>query len=196
MREFDLVHKLLRLACGSANGALGERQNSLDLAIRQSDKCSLDIERMISELGIDILDLTHPFKPERILRFPEPTCSDERSEQPVRRRKRSAPGLYEDGKRYPIAGFQYYDGPGIKRTLKIGGILRMVALTSHPHDANAVAVLFESAMLGYIPRTSNVAIWKQLRDGVCLLCEIEEVHRHGGYGAVEVVVRKAAVPEG
>ena len=63
MSSIDRLHSLLRLACKSGNGYLAERQSALDRAVFHAHKYSVDLERVIKELGINLGGLRHAFVP-------------------------------------------------------------------------------------------------------------------------------------
>ena len=191
MREYELTLKLLRLACKSANGMMGERQNALDKAIQFGKKYNFDIQITIKELGSDISDLEHAFQECSYQAPPEVHADTSYYRQAYPRRSSRNPD--KNTKSYPIAGFQFYDGPGIKASISVGDILKVVALTTNPHDPHAVAILRGEFMLGYLPRSSNSEIWTRLRAGEYLICEIVEIFQHNSYGAVKVTVAKGTI---
>lgn len=61
MPPINRLHNLLRLACKSGNGYPAERQNALERAISHAQKHSIDILRVIGELGVDLEGLCHAF---------------------------------------------------------------------------------------------------------------------------------------
>lgn len=54
---------------------------------------------------------------------------------------------------FHIAGFQHHDGALVLGKLKAGDTLELVPERDNPYDAEAIAVKFHGAMLGYVPRT-------------------------------------------
>lgn len=55
---------------------------------------------------------------------------------------------------FHIAGFQHYDGALVLGELKAGDTLELVPERDNPYDAEAIAVKFHGAMLGYVPADS------------------------------------------
>ncbi|WP_085537721.1 HIRAN domain-containing protein [Massilibacteroides vaginae] len=66
---------------------------------------------------------------------------------------------------FHIAGFTYWDGLDVFDELKIGTKLTLEAEPTNGHDPNAVKILFEETLLGYIPRGENEKISKFLQLG-------------------------------
>ncbi|GHT79194.1 restriction endonuclease [Bacteroidia bacterium] len=89
-----------------------------------------------------------------------------------------------------IAGFAYYDGIDVIEKLKIGTELRLKAEPTNPHDADAVAIYLEDAMLGYIPSEKNEQISQFLQLGYDDLFEVKinrlslDVHPEKQFGIV------------
>lgn len=66
MPSIDRLHSLLRLACKTGNGYPAERQSALEKAISHAGKHSVDLQRVIKDLGIDLEGLHHGFIPNPI----------------------------------------------------------------------------------------------------------------------------------
>ncbi len=69
--------------------------------------------------------------------------------------------MYEPSKHlntFNIAGFQHWDGALVLSELKPGQALELVPEPENPHDANAIAIGFKGAKLGYIPASENELI--------------------------------------
>ena len=64
-----------------------------------------------------------------------------------------------------IAGFTYWDGVEVFDELKVGTELKLEVEPTNGHDPNAVKILFNETMLGYIPRGENEEISKFLQLG-------------------------------
>jgi hypothetical protein len=64
-----------------------------------------------------------------------------------------------------IAGFTYWNGLEVFDQLKIGSELQLEVEPANGHDPNAVKILFDKTLLGYIPRDSNKEISKFLQLG-------------------------------
>jgi HIRAN domain. len=73
---------------------------------------------------------------------------------------------------FHIAGFTYWDGLEVFEELKVGTELTIEAEPDNRHDPNAVKILFNETMLGYIPRDENEAISKFLQLGYSKLFSI------------------------
>lgn len=66
---------------------------------------------------------------------------------------------------FHIAGFTYWNGLEVFDRLKIGSELQLEVEPTNGYDPNAVKILFEETMLGYIPRDANEEISKFLQLG-------------------------------
>lgn len=64
-----------------------------------------------------------------------------------------------------IAGFQRYDGAFVFNQLQVGTVLSLVPVFDNPYDPDAIALHFNSTMLGYIPREKNSVISQLLYFG-------------------------------
>jgi hypothetical protein len=76
--------------------------------------------------------------------------------------------------RFPVAGFQYYQGESVIGVLRPSDTLTLKAEPTNPHDYYAVEIFADRAKLGYVPRTDNKHISRMLRDGINLACEVDE----------------------
>ena len=74
---------------------------------------------------------------------------------------------------FHIAGFTYYNGVDVFENLKIGKELFLKAEPENRHDPNAVAIYYQKAKLGYVPREKNNEISKFLNIGYSDLFEIK-----------------------
>ena len=61
MSSIDRLKSLLRLACKSGNGFQAERQSALERAISHASKYSVDLQRVIKDLEINLEGLSHEF---------------------------------------------------------------------------------------------------------------------------------------
>lgn len=77
--------------------------------------------------------------------------------------------------RFPVAGFQYYQGETVIHSLKSGDELLLKAEPENPHDYYAVEIFHGRTKLGYVPRSDNKHISRLLLDQVEMLCEVDEV---------------------
>lgn len=76
--------------------------------------------------------------------------------------------------RFPVAGFQYYQGETVIHSLNPGDRLILKAEPGNPHDPFAVEIFLGRTKLGYVPRTDNKHISRLLRDKVEMICEVDE----------------------
>jgi len=74
--------------------------------------------------------------------------------------------------RSPVAGFRHYSGGEVLRELKPGDRLDLVRELGNPHDANAVRVEWRGVKLGYVPRSDNAAVARQMDRGVALAARL------------------------
>ncbi len=65
----------------------------------------------------------------------------------------------------PIAGFQYHQGETVWQLLRVGMPLALERETENRHDRKAVAVYWQGAQLGYVPRAENHAVSSMLDRG-------------------------------
>ena len=79
-----------------------------------------------------------------------------------------------------IAGFKYYDGPALLKTMKIGEPLDLVREPNNKYDACAVAVKFRGRKIGFVPASKN-EIMSKLMDNklVDIVAEITDMQFSG-----------------
>jgi HIRAN domain len=77
-----------------------------------------------------------------------------------------------------LAGFQYHEGGAIWGQMKVGDPLVLVREPDNPHDAKAVRVDWKGHTLGYVPRTENAAVARQLDRGNRLEARIVHMSKH------------------
>ena len=65
----------------------------------------------------------------------------------------------------PVAGFQYYRGEEVWPLLQAGMPLELKREPENRYDRKAVAVYWQGAQLGYLPRTENHAVGAMLDRG-------------------------------
>lgn len=68
----------------------------------------------------------------------------------------------------PLAGFQYYQAEETWKKMRPGDVLEFLHEKDNRYDRNAVAVRWESRMIGYLPRKENAAISQMLDRGLIL----------------------------
>ena len=77
----------------------------------------------------------------------------------------------------PLAGFVYYDGQAVWERLKLGDRLVLVRESANPHDANAIRVEWNGHMVGYVPRSDNADLARQMDHGARVEARITELQR-------------------
>jgi len=63
--------------------------------------------------------------------------------------------MYEPSKHvstFFVAGFQHHDGALVFDRMKVGAPVELVAERDNPHDPEAMALVFDGTMIGYVPR--------------------------------------------
>lgn len=63
------------------------------------------------------------------------------------------------------AGLRYHEAKAVWDQMKVGDTLTLVREPSNPYDGNAVRVDWNGRQLGYIPRTENAAVARQMDRG-------------------------------
>jgi len=74
--------------------------------------------------------------------------------------------------RSPLAGFRHYAAAEVWPDLKAGDRLELVREPDNPYDANAVRVEWRGRCLGYVPRSDNAAVARQMDRGTVLEARI------------------------
>ena len=77
----------------------------------------------------------------------------------------------------PLAGFRHYEAPNLWDQVQPGDELALVREPDNPHDRNAVRVEWRSFKLGYVPRSQNQAVARQLDRGTKLAARISKVQQ-------------------
>jgi hypothetical protein len=70
--------------------------------------------------------------------------------------------------RSPLAGFRHYEAPDVWRDVRAGDRLVLVREPGNPYDPNAVRIDWHGRQLGYLPRSENAAVARQLDRGTAL----------------------------
>jgi hypothetical protein len=73
------------------------------------------------------------------------------------------------------AGLRYHDAKAVWDELQVGDRLALVREPDNPYDANAVRVEWNGHKLGYIPRTENQAVARQIDRGNPLQARITKL---------------------
>jgi len=76
------------------------------------------------------------------------------------------------------AGLRHHEAKAVWEQLKRGDEVALVREADNPHDANAVRVEWNGHMLGYLPRTDNAAVARQLDRGNPLRARIARLGRY------------------
>lgn len=80
--------------------------------------------------------------------------------------------------RSPLAGFKYYDGKTLWNEMNVGDALNLVRERDNSHDANAIRVEWRGHKLGYVPRSENVHVARQMDLGAPVEGRITELHKY------------------
>ena len=76
------------------------------------------------------------------------------------------------------AGLRYHDAKAVWDQMKEGELLTLVREPKNPYDVNAVRVDWNEHTLGYIPRTENAAVARQIDRGNKLQARITKLTRY------------------
>lgn len=74
-----------------------------------------------------------------------------------------------------VAGFRFYDGPGLVRRFAVGQRVYLVPRPDNPFDALAIAIFWRGHMIGYIPRKKNKRLHRALMQGASIYARISGV---------------------
>mgnify|MGYP001158207209 FL=1 len=88
---------------------------------------------------------------------------------------------FEEKKRYllnkfSVAGFVFYDGPELIKSMEPGDELVMKPEPENIEDEYAVELYYKDTMIGHIPRSDNRHIFRLLNQGQDLVCTIRQVN--------------------
>jgi hypothetical protein len=78
----------------------------------------------------------------------------------------------------PLAGFRYYDGKSLWEEIKVGDALALVREPDNPHDGNAVRIEWNGRTLGYVPRSENAPLARQMDLGAAVEARITGLHKY------------------
>jgi|SRR5262245_31845483 len=76
------------------------------------------------------------------------------------------------------AGLRYHEAKAVWDQMKVGDTLTLVREPANSYDSNAVRVDWNGHQLGYIPRTENEAIARQIDRGNRLQARIANLTRY------------------
>ncbi len=65
----------------------------------------------------------------------------------------------------PLAGSQFHSLPDVVDRIRVGDALTLRRQPDNPHDPNAIQVLWQGHMLGYVPRRENKGVARALDRG-------------------------------
>lgn len=68
----------------------------------------------------------------------------------------------------PLAGFQYYAGKAVWKSMHEGNRLTLVREPANPYDKNAIRVDWHGRQLGYVPRRDNAALARLMDKGTVM----------------------------
>ena len=78
----------------------------------------------------------------------------------------------------PTAGLAHHQAKQVWAQLQVGDAVALVREPDNPHDVNAVRVEWNGHVLGYLPRTDNEGIARQIDRGNRLAARIARLDRH------------------
>lgn len=77
-----------------------------------------------------------------------------------------------------VAGLRHHQAKAVWDHLHVGDELNLVREPHNLHDPNAVRIEWQGHMLGYLPRTDNEAVARQLDRGNKLRARIESIGKY------------------
>jgi len=80
--------------------------------------------------------------------------------------------------RSALAGFRHYDGREVLRHLKPGDRIELVRDPGNPYDANAIRVEWRGRTLGYVPRSDNAPVARQMDRGAALEARVASLREN------------------
>lgn len=75
----------------------------------------------------------------------------------------------------PLAGFRHHEAPNLWAQVSVGDELALVREPDNAHDRNAVRVEWRGYKLGYVPRSENEAVARQIDRGTPLAARISKL---------------------
>jgi hypothetical protein len=72
----------------------------------------------------------------------------------------------------PLAGSQFHALPDVVSQIRVGDTLTLQRDPTNPHDSNAIQVLWQGHMLGYVPRRENKAVARAMDRGQPLVARV------------------------
>lgn len=77
----------------------------------------------------------------------------------------------------PLAGFRYYGDGELWEAMRVGDALVLAREPDNAHDANAVSIEWQGRKIGYVPRTDNAHLARQMDRGARPGARITALHR-------------------
>ena len=72
----------------------------------------------------------------------------------------------------PLAGSQFHALPDVVSQIRIGDTLTLQRDPTNPHDSNAIQVLWQGHVLGFVPRRENKAVARAMDRGQPLVARV------------------------
>ena len=72
----------------------------------------------------------------------------------------------------PLAGSQFHELPDLVSQIRVGAALTLKRDPTNPHDKNAIQVLWQGHMLGFVPRRENRAVAHAMDRGDPLVARV------------------------
>ena len=72
----------------------------------------------------------------------------------------------------PLAGSQYHALPDVVDKINVGDTLTLQREPDNPHDRNAIQVLWQGHLLGFVPRRENKAVARAMDQGTPLIARV------------------------
>ncbi|MFM8760877.1 MAG: HIRAN domain-containing protein [Polynucleobacter victoriensis] len=72
----------------------------------------------------------------------------------------------------PLAGSQFHALPDVVSQIRVGDTLTLQRDPTNPHDSNAIKVLWQGHMLGFVPRRENKAVARAMDRGQPLVARV------------------------
>ncbi len=72
----------------------------------------------------------------------------------------------------PLAGSQFHDLAEVVSHIQVGDTLTLQRDPTNPHDSNAIQVLWQGHLLGFVPRRENKAVARAMDRGDPLVARV------------------------
>ena len=72
----------------------------------------------------------------------------------------------------PLAGSQFHALPDVVSQIRVGDTLTLQRDPTNPHDSNAIQVLWQGHVLGFVPRRENKAVARAMDRGQPLVARV------------------------